>query len=223
MAHILHIDTSTDKAVVALSTAGRLVHESISADSRNHAATINLMISEVVAHAGLILADLDACAVIGGPGSYTGLRIGLSTAKGLCYVLDKPMLLTNKLSLLTLQQMESTGRQYRHYLTVMPAREQEYFACVYNNESVELIPPQHMHQTQLDELIVRYQPDLLITSTVSAQLLPVSADLNLANHYEIDNAYWAKQEQRGFDCNSFVNLATAEPFYLKQVYTHTKR
>ena len=92
MALILQIETSTTSCSVALSEKGKnLVFKEL--NERNaHASHLTLFIEEILKEAGKQTADLDAVAVSMGPGSYTGLRIGVSTAKGLCYALDIPLL-----------------------------------------------------------------------------------------------------------------------------------
>ena len=89
---ILQIETATTMCAVALAKDGVVLAQK-QLDERNiHAEVITLYIDEVIASAGLKYADVDAIAVSCGPGSYTGLRIGVSTAKGLCYALDKPLI-----------------------------------------------------------------------------------------------------------------------------------
>src|ERR1700733_7518788 len=92
MSYILQIETATTVCSVALAKGGKVVGFK-QIDQRNiHAEVITLFIDELVAKAGIKYSDLDAIAVSCGPGSYTGLRIGVSTAKGLCFALDKPLI-----------------------------------------------------------------------------------------------------------------------------------
>src|SRR5580698_5079462 len=89
---ILQIETATTVCSVALSQNGQ-VHSFKQINERNiHAEVITLFIEELIKNAGISYADLGAIAVSCGPGSYTGLRIGVSTAKGLCFALDKPLI-----------------------------------------------------------------------------------------------------------------------------------
>ena len=89
---ILQIETATASCSVALANNG-IVLKSKEANGRNlHAEMLTLFIDEIVASAGITYANIDAVAVSCGPGSYTGLRIGISTAKGLCFALDKPLI-----------------------------------------------------------------------------------------------------------------------------------
>lgn len=93
MPTILCIETATKLCSVALSRDGALLAlREVQTERHAHAEKLNVFIAEVMAEAGLPLRALDAVAVGIGPGSYTGLRIGLSAAKGLCYALDKPII-----------------------------------------------------------------------------------------------------------------------------------
>ena len=94
---ILHIETSTDICSVALSQGDQQLSLLESGQERSHARLLNTLIRESMDRARLRLKDLDAVAVSKGPGSYTGLRIGVSTAKGLAYALEIPMLASGTL------------------------------------------------------------------------------------------------------------------------------
>src|SRR5882672_2766392 len=100
MEYLLHIDTSTDTGLLAIGCDGQLLAHSMIEESRNHAGTINNMINSLLADAHISFRQLSAVAVCAGPGSYPGLRIGLATAKVLCYALEKPLILDNKLTVL---------------------------------------------------------------------------------------------------------------------------
>jgi tRNA threonylcarbamoyladenosine biosynthesis protein TsaB len=92
MSLILQIETATASCSVALAEEGRILATKELNERNIHAEVITVFIDEVVTQAGKTMAELDAIAVSSGPGSYTGLRIGVSTAKGLCYALDKPLI-----------------------------------------------------------------------------------------------------------------------------------
>lgn len=97
MALILNIETATSVCSVALSENGKLICFKENNEGQSHARLLTTLIRECIAEAGLSLNNLDAIAVSKGPGSFTGLRIGVSTAKGLCYSLDKPLVSVNTL------------------------------------------------------------------------------------------------------------------------------
>ena len=95
---ILCIETSTAVCSVALVDNGNVIALKESLDGQNHAEKITIFIDELMKEAGVAYKDLDAVAVSMGPGSYTGLRIGVSTAKGFCYALDKPLIAIDTLA-----------------------------------------------------------------------------------------------------------------------------
>ena len=100
MALVLSIDTSINTASVSLAMEGTLLTKEINTDTKSHGAFIQQAISKLFIDSKRKLSDLDAIAVVNGPGSYTGLRVGLATAKGLCFSLNKPLILLNTLEVL---------------------------------------------------------------------------------------------------------------------------
>src|SRR3954468_11918331 len=97
MALILNIDTATELASVGLSKDGKTIQFLESPDQKNHASFVQPAILQLMQLAGFKLKELDAISVSGGPGSYTGLRVGLASAKGLCYACEKPLIMINTL------------------------------------------------------------------------------------------------------------------------------
>src|SRR5690349_5936454 len=102
MALILHIDTATNIAAVSFADENNIIALQTSEDQKNHAAFVQSAISQLLKSHQLSLQDIDAVAVVNGPGSYTGLRVGLASAKGLCYALSKPLILLNTLEVMAL-------------------------------------------------------------------------------------------------------------------------
>lgn len=222
MAYILHIDTSAETGLTAISSGGLILGEHLSLEARNHASVINNHIELVVAQAGITLKDIDAVAVCGGPGSYTGLRIGLATAKGLCYALDKPLMMHNRLLLLCLEGIYDTEVSAGTYMAVLQAREGEYFAAAYDKAVHTLQEPQHLLAADLPAFLGNLEGQLWLgghnDATLNNYLQNRSTLLNSSLH--INLAAWATYAGEEYNCNRIVSLAHAEPFYLKQVYTH---
>ncbi len=222
MAYILHIDTSAETGLTAISSNGLILGEHLSLEARNHASVINHHIESVVAQAGIALKDIDAVAVCGGPGSYTGLRIGLATAKGLCYALDKPLMMHNKLLLLCLHGIYDTEVSAGTYIAVLQAREGEYFAAAYDKTAHTLQEPQHLLAAGLPAFLGNLEGQLWLgghnDATMNEYLHNRKVMLNTSQ--QISPIAWAKYAYEEYNCNRIVSLAHAEPFYLKQVYTH---
>jgi tRNA threonylcarbamoyladenosine biosynthesis protein TsaB len=110
MALILNMDTSTDYASIALAMDGKLIESMRNPELRDHASWIHQAMRELLIKCGYTLPHLQAIAVTGGPGSYTGLRIGMSTAKGLCYVLNIPLIIENTLKVMAASYQEAPER-----------------------------------------------------------------------------------------------------------------
>lgn len=134
MALLLAFDTATPHLSVVLSEDARpLVWREDASEKLSHAERLNVFIGEVMEEAGRRLKDLDAIAVGTGPGSYTGLRIGLSAAKGLCFALDKPLIGMGTLDVLLGQFAEEQVDMVRGglYMPMVDARRMEVYTRTY--------------------------------------------------------------------------------------------
>ncbi len=221
MKYLLHIDTSADVGTILVSCDGRPVSYLQTQETRNHAGAINNMIAQLMIDAGISLTQLDAITVCAGPGSYTGLRIGLATAKGLCYALDKPLMLDNKLTLLAYRAYHQHPA-CAQYISLLTAREKEYFIGIYDQDFNETVSPQHIMADQLPQLGKENRGTYMITDVLESTIseLYINNNFQIENDTKIDLKSWAFYSFEKYNCNHFVNLMNAEPFYLKQVYTH---
>ena len=221
MDYLLHIDTSTDTGTVAIGGDGKLLALRSNTETRNHASTINILISEVLADANITFKQLAAVAVCAGPGSYTGLRIGMATAKGLCYALNIPLLLDNRLTLLAYNAFRQ-NKNVSQYVSLLLARQHEYFISIYDINFECTLPAQHVMESQLRELVENKDNFIVITDVPDIINLLDIITLQIDTATQINFDLWVFYSIEKFKCNNIVNLMTAEPFYLKQVYTITK-
>lgn len=139
MIYILHLETATKACSVALSCDGKLValREELT-EEYSHSEKLTIFIQKVIEQAGIKLSELHAVSVASGPGSYTGLRIGVSTAKGLCFALDIPLLAVDALiSLASIAKSKHTGK---NLCSVIDARRMEVFNAVYSSDLLPLKP-----------------------------------------------------------------------------------
>ena len=222
MVHLLHIDTSGDVCTVGIGTDGQMVYVTENAEARNHAAFINMAIAHVLGHCGLTFADLAGVAVCAGPGSYTGLRIGLATAKGICYATDKPLFLQDRLALMAFSAMEADGEKvHERYMPVMIARTGEYFAAVYDASKSCLVEPAHFMEHELIEVLFRYPDAAMVVGWLEGHEAPELMNGRKIAHYggKAGN-WWSEYAFRQYNCNLNVKVWDAAPLYLKQVYTH---
>lgn len=198
------------------------VHK-LNTDTRNQAANINNMIAEVLAEEQIEMSALKGISICAGPGSYTGLRIGMATAKGICYVNDIPLFAHNKLTLLANQAIKQhTGSDM--YVATLIAREQEYFIATYNAKGEEVIAPHHIVESELLNIIGKNKNISIIGNIDQKSIEQLGLnDVHILSGQILDLEAWAVYAYEQFKCNASVNLALAEPFYLKQVYTHNSK
>lgn len=194
-----------------------------SQNTRNHAETINLLISNVLEESGYTINDIAGIAVCGGPGSYTGLRIGLATAKGICYAANISLFLHNRLSLLAYQVFSGLQPQqvFDNICVILFARDGEYFVTGYNSMFKCILQPTHFTDIQLNEYIDGLSNCILsIDCPDRIPELLLQKTLLIDTNTVLNHESWAKFVEENFECNKSVNLFDSEPLYLKGVYTH---
>ncbi len=139
MSLLLSLETSTEVGSVALHKDGKLLTTSEVHIQYSHASKLAVLIEQVLVNAGMNAKQLDAVAVTSGPGSYTGLRIGTSTAKGLCFALDIPLLAVGSLELMAYQVSKSLTEDIL-LCPMIDARRMEVY-CLVANRSLEILQP----------------------------------------------------------------------------------
>ncbi len=136
MALILCIETSTNICSVALSENGQLLASFEEREANSHAALLTVLIERLMAQSSKAMSDLDAVAVSSGPGSYTGLRIGVSVAKGICYALHKPLIAIPSLQILAagvwLSEITRDSDKKTLICSMIDARRMEVYSALYN-------------------------------------------------------------------------------------------
>lgn len=210
---LLHIETATRVCSVALSNNGQLIASKETDDSEYvHGEVLTLFIEEVLQQANLTVNQLSAVSVTSGPGSYTGLRIGLSTAKGLCYALNIPLIAIDALfNLATLAKKQHPNTTI---CSMIDARRMEVFAAVYAVDGTPLKP---ISADILDEQsYVEYEPFLAVGDGAEKmkevwQHRPIDFDNNIQSSAtgHVTVAFEKFQTQQ------FEDVAYFEPFYLK--------
>lgn len=219
MGLIMHIDTALNSGSVGLSRDGKMILSFENQIANDHAAFVQPAIEKLVKQTGIQLDQLDAIGVVAGPGSYTGLRVGMASAKGLCYALDKPLLAVNTLQLMAEAAMtEFQGHDL--YCPMIDARRDEVFTAVYDATGKEVLPPQPMILN--GESFLQLGPDnaiLFVGNAISKAKIILNNNFKwkfLEYHYPITlvgNVFF-----KAFSNREFRNLAYTEPFYLKDFY-----
>lgn len=142
MSRIILIETSTPLCSTALVEDGKVVCERISDEPRAHASKTALFVSEMLSEKGLKVSDCDAVAVSKGPGSYTGLRVGVSTAKGLCFGAGIPMISVGTLDTLVWQALDGNmlPEGCRYIIPMIDARRMEVYTGIFTPDGKQISP-----------------------------------------------------------------------------------
>lgn len=215
--HILHIETSTKVCSVALSLNGILLHVKESNDDEYaHGEKLTLFIEEVMKEAGLSFPELSAVSVASGPGSYTGLRIGVSTAKGLCYALNIPLLAID--SLTSLHYLARKKYASKEIATMLDARRMEVYSTIYSALG-EVVKP--ISADILDEISYSEFKDLVVVGDANEKLKELWKGRDLIFDDEIKCSALGQIELifEKFQQELFEDVAYFEPFYLKDFFT----
>lgn len=129
---ILNIETATTLCSVSIAKAGKVIAIKEINDGYTHAENLHVFIQEVLKQADKTTKDLNAIAVGGGPGSYTGLRIGISAAKGLAFALQIPLISVNTLQILTAQAIHKSESDVL-FCPMLDARRMEVYTAIYDS------------------------------------------------------------------------------------------
>ena len=227
MALILNIYTSIETASLALSSDEKVLQVVKNQNMKDHAAWIHHAIESLMTESNQKLSDLNAVAVIEGPGSYTGLRVGMATAKGLCFALGIPFITESSLRLMAsaaITKNESKWDSNTLFVPMIDARRMEVFTAVYDMDLYEVSAPSAviLDDTSFEQLSKTHR--LLIFGNGSHKF----RDIVKNSSYEfIDSTHDAGDlvslVLQKFKDGSFADLAYSEPAYLKDFYTHTKK
>lgn len=208
MSKIIIIDTTINSCYVALTNEEKILSHRVHQDTKTQAAFINQAIESMMEEQNCTFSDVDAIASCMGPGSYTGLRIGLSTAKGLCYALDIPLIGFNR--------MELIGHE-DHRIVLIKARVGEYFLAHYKNGEV-LQSPVHKTEDAVSDYLCQMTDFKLI----------IIGEENSFEHYQPqylpEDFLYNKEDvtllvNNMYSLKEFEDVAYVEPMYLKSVYT----
>jgi len=228
---ILSIDTATDQASVCLSQSGALLQVMENDNQKDHAAWIQVAIDDLLKKQGADTKDLTAIAVTEGPGSYTGLRVGMATAKGLCFALQLPLITVSTLKAMAFGAREqwlplpATAATPIQLCPMIDARRMEVFTAVYNEQLDELQPPAAVILDELSFKEALNSGTLLCFGNGSSKWKNIIRHPNLAFMDEkIDIAKsLAKLATSLYLSSNFADLAYTEPAYLKEFYSYIKK
>ena len=221
MSLILNIDTAVENASICLAKNGIAIETISNPDQKDHASWIHGAIQKLLTDGGYNISGLDAVAVSAGPGSYTGLRVGLSTAKGLCYALKIPLINIKTLLIMTFAAKEQA---VEFICPMIDARRMEVFTAIYNKNMEEIIPAHAriIDKDLFSELLINHPIIFFGNGSGKFKSLVHSPNAEFPQ-IETNASHLADLSYHSFKNRDFADLAYSEPFYLKDFYSPVKK
>ena len=221
LSYILNIETATKNCSVALAKEGKTIFsKEIAEEGYSHAERLHVFIEEIIKEVGITLQDLSAVAVSQGPGSYTGLRIGVSAAKGLCYALNIPLIAIDTLQALASQVTISNGL----IIPMIDARRMEVYSAVFapNLEQKREVLAEIITENSFENL----QGTLYFIGDCAEKCKSV---LIKENYIFLDEIVYPSAKEMSFlsfekfKKSDTVDVAYFEPYYLKNFMITTPK
>jgi len=221
MAYIIQLETTTKQCSVALSYKGNCISKKVLlAEHFSHDEKLHVFIREVLQEASVGFSKLDAVSISKGPGSYTGLRIGVAAAKGLCFALDLPLIGIHTLELMV--QPFIGKAEYAFFIPMLDARRMEVYTAIFDNSKTWI--------QETNALVLEAQSfyDLLgdspclVFGNGASKFKTLQPKINA--HFTETVSYPSAEDMSKlawleFQKKNFEDLATFEPFYLKDFQT----
>jgi len=222
---ILCIDTSMEHASVGLAREGRLLVSRENADQKDHASWIHPAVREMMEELRMEWSGLEAVAVSAGPGSYTGLRVGMATAKGICFSMEIP-LITESTLLLMADDVRAKAKSLEATMIcpLIDARRMEVFMGLYDLEIREILAAQAaiLEPGFLQEILFDHKVMFTGSGVPKWKELASSPNALFGVHGQLAKSLAAAAYLK-YQQGQFTDLIHSEPAYIKEFYTHTKK
>ncbi len=223
MSLVLNIDTSIDIAAVCIAKDGEIIACLSNTEQKDHGGFLQPAIQTLLKNASVSISDIDAVGISAGPGSYTGLRVGLASAKGLCYALNKPLIAIGTLEILAfaaiLETSISPSTMQILFCPMIDARRMEVFTALYDINLQASILPCAMVLTENSFANGLLNNKILFFGNGAKKWEAISSNKNALFAGNFNNPLaMSKLAHNKFILNDFANLAYFEPLYLKEFF-----
>lgn len=220
MTHIICIETATPVCSIALVSNGTVVGLKESDRKNSHAKMVGVFIQQLLSEAGLKASDLVAVAVSKGPGSYTGLRIGVSTAKGLCYALSIPLLAINTLRLMAtglITKLKNEKIKNTLFCPMIDAKRMEVYCAIYDSEGNEQLKTNAVIVDNNTFNNYLEKQKMIVFGDGAEKCKPVITHPNVefVDDFRSSAAFMHTIAFQKYKDKTFEDVAYFEPFYLK--------
>jgi len=224
--NILNIETSEKICSVAMSTDGVIVSHRSSDEERMHGSVLTVFIEEIMRESGIDISHLHAVAVGKGPGSYTGLRIGVSVAKGICYAASIPLIAVDTLTIMTKGFLKAEAIDSKDLLCAMlDARRLEVY-CAYFDTLLNLqgeIKAEIWHADSAKELLDFGKVHFFGSGAEKLEGMLIHSNSKVYKGYYSNAIDLGLLSFQSYQQSCFENVAYFEPFYLKDFVITTKK
>lgn len=225
MSLLLNIDTALETASVSLALDGHILQQASNTEQRDHGAFLQTAIQQILKNTGIHIKELDAIAVIAGPGSYTGLRVGMASAKGLCYAINKPLITVSTLKALTFQAIRQLGikdnDQSSLFCPMVDARRMEVFTSVYDKDFNIILNPCALilDESSFVKILLKYPIYFFGNGSIKWKNLCKNDN---AQFLILDKnpLYMSQLTYSMFINSEFSDLVYIEPFYIKDFFNN---
>lgn len=211
--YLLNIETATKNCSVSIAKNGEtILCKEVAEEGYSHAEKLHVFIEELIQEVEISFKDLSAVAVGQGPGSYTGLRIGVSAAKGLCYALDIPLISVDTLASLAHQVVETDGM----IIPMIDARRMEVYSAVFNSNKEMM--REVKAEILTEESFIDYTEKVYFVGDSNEKAKSI---LTKSNFKFLDEIVYPSSKTmsaisfRKFLDSDFEDVAYFEPYYLK--------
>jgi tRNA threonylcarbamoyladenosine biosynthesis protein TsaB len=222
MCLILNIDTATENASICLADNGNPLSLMNNAVQQTHASWLHTAIQQMMMETKHAMTDLDAIAVSAGPGSYTGLRVGMAAAKGFCFALNTPLITENTLFIMAFAASRQIIDKNAWLCPMIDARRMEVFTALYDQALSAIIAPcamildeqsfagylDHKRIIFFGSGMAKWRQMGEKTNSIFYLVQADAADLSILSYHQ-------------FKAKKFTDLAYSEPMYIKEFHGHT--
>ena len=218
---ILCLETATPVCSVAINDGSKTLALRECKGQNAHSEKITIFIKEVLDEVGVGYSQLDAVAVSKGPGSYTGLRIGVSTAKGVCYAAGLPLMAVDTLHAMAVGMREKLGTELQHDDLLIPmidARRMEVYCAIFDAEMYPLKGTEALvvDEHSFDDLLDGHRLWLFGDGAPKLKaLFKENSKIQVVEDFSPSAAFMASLSDQALKAKDFVDVAYFEPFYLK--------
>lgn len=217
MSLILNIDTALGRGSICLASNGNSLQLEVQQDQKGQAAWLHPCISRILKENGRKMQDLDAVAVSIGPGSYTGLRVGLAAAKGLCYALRVPLIAIGSLPVIAFSVKDEAKELI---CPMIDARRMEVFTALYDSSLRELNSPHSLIMNEESFTSIISDSHVLFCGTGAAKIKSfIASSHSLISETLSDAGHLAVLSASAFSNQQFADLTYTEPLYVKEFYS----